>query len=84
MCESRLFSLKNFKIQSNKNLLDSAMTDYLETPLTAFYKWEKQTPKQVFLRQPIDGVWKSWTYLEAAFEIRRIATAIRSLNFTPQ
>jgi long-chain acyl-CoA synthetase len=60
------------------------MADYLETPLSAFYKWEKQSPKQVFLRQPMDGVWKSWTYLEAGDEIRRIATALRSLKLPAQ
>lgn len=56
------------------------MSQHQETPLSAFYKWEKQTPKQIFLRQPIDGTWRSWTYLQAGDEIRRLATALRSVN----
>lgn len=56
------------------------MSQLQETPLSAFYKWEKQTPQQIFLRQPVDGIWKSWTYQQAGAEIRRLATALKSLN----
>ncbi len=59
------------------------MTEQQETPLSAFYKWEKQTPEQIFLRQPIEGEWKSWTYQQAGDEVRRMATALRSLHFPP-
>lgn len=56
------------------------MSQHQETPLSAFYTWEKQTPKQIFLRQPIDGAWRTWTYLQAGDEIRRLTTALRSIN----
>ncbi|MGC1240866.1 MAG: AMP-binding protein [Chryseosolibacter sp.] len=56
------------------------MNQSQETPLTAFYEWEEQTPQREFLRQPLSGVWKAWTYREAGREIRQIATALRSLN----
>jgi long-chain acyl-CoA synthetase len=60
------------------------MTDRLETPLSAFYKWEKQTPQQTFLRQPVDDTWKTWTYQQAGDEARRLATALKSFKFPPQ
>jgi long-chain acyl-CoA synthetase len=60
------------------------MTDRLETPLSAFYKWEKQTPQQTFLRQPINDAWKTWTYQQAGDEVRRLASALQSFKFPPQ
>ncbi|HEY9487194.1 MAG TPA: AMP-binding protein, partial [Chryseosolibacter sp.] len=60
------------------------MSQPQETPLSAFYEWEKQTPKQTFLRQPVSDNWKSWTYREAGDEVRRIASALISLSLPPQ
>ena len=60
------------------------MSQPQETPLSAFYKWEKQTPEHIFLRQPISGDWKSWTYQQAGVEIRRIAAALRALNLSAE
>ena len=59
------------------------MSQPQETPLSAFFSWEKQTPQQIFLRQPVAGAWKAWTYREAGDEIRRIASAIKSLDLPP-
>ena len=52
----------------------------LQTPLDAFLKWEKQTPNQVFLNQPIDGQHLSYTYQEAGQEARKIASYLGTLN----
>lgn len=51
------------------------------SPLAQFLKWEKEIPASTFLRQPINGEWKTWTYQEAGDEIRKIASGIRALNF---
>ncbi|MBK8289686.1 MAG: AMP-binding protein [Flammeovirgaceae bacterium] len=51
------------------------------TPLSKFLKWEKEIPDQLFLRQPFDGQWKTWTYREAGNEIRRIANGLLAQNF---
>lgn len=51
------------------------------TPLQQFLKWEKEIPDQLFLRQPFNGQWKTWTYRQAGDEIRRIATGLKSLGF---
>ncbi|MEX1239231.1 MAG: AMP-binding protein [Cyclobacteriaceae bacterium] len=56
------------------------MSQPQETPLSSFFQWEKQTPQQTFLRQPVSGEWKSWNYLQAGREIRKIATALRALD----
>ncbi|MBX2955731.1 MAG: AMP-binding protein [Cyclobacteriaceae bacterium] len=51
------------------------------SPLAQFLKWEKEIPQQLFLRQPFNGQWKTWSYQQAGDEIRRIANGIQSLGF---
>lgn len=48
------------------------------SPLAQFLKWEKEIPERFFLRQPVSGVWRTWTYRQAGDEIRRIATGIKA------
>ncbi|HEU5292992.1 MAG TPA: AMP-binding protein, partial [Cyclobacteriaceae bacterium] len=50
------------------------------SPIEQFLTWEKEIPQQLFLRQPINGQWKTWTYQQAGDEIRRITSGIHSLN----
>ena len=50
------------------------------TLINQFYKWEKETPHQLFLRQPIDGKWHNYTYSQAGADIRKMATALRALK----
>lgn len=50
------------------------------TPLEHFWHWEANAPQHPFLRQPINGVWKSYSYKEAGDEIRRVATGLKALN----
>ena len=52
----------------------------MSTPLEFFLKWEKENPGRIFLRQPIKGVWKTWTWAEAGNEARRIAQGFHSLG----
>jgi long-chain acyl-CoA synthetase len=49
-------------------------------PLTQFLKWEKENPDKIFLCQPINGVWKTWTWAQAGNEARRLAQGFRSLG----
>ena len=49
-------------------------------PLEQFLKWEKENPDRIFLRQPINGVWTTWTWAQAGNEARRIAQGLRSLG----
>src|SRR6185503_805679 len=50
------------------------------TPLEAFLKWEKEHPGRIFLRQPINGVWKTWTWAQAGNEARKLAQALYSMG----
>jgi long-chain acyl-CoA synthetase len=50
------------------------------TPLEAFLKWEKENSDRIFLRQPINGVWKTWTRTQAANDARRLAQGLQSLG----
>ncbi len=45
-----------------------------------FLKWERETPNNIFFRQPVAGDWKTWTYQQAGEEIRKIASGLLSLN----
>jgi long-chain acyl-CoA synthetase len=50
------------------------------TPLEQFLRWEKENPDRIFLRQPINGVWKTWTWAQAGNEARRIAQGFYSVG----
>ena len=52
----------------------------LLTPLDAFLNWEKQTPNQIFLKQPINGKQVTYTFKEAGQEVRKIASYLKSLD----
>ncbi|MFD1002527.1 AMP-binding protein [Ohtaekwangia kribbensis] len=54
------------------------------SPLERFCYWEKNSPHQPFLRQPLNGEWKIYTYQQAGIEIRKIANALKALNLAPQ
>ena len=49
-------------------------------PLEQFLQWEKENPDRIFLRQPINGVWKTWTWGQAGDEARRMGQALQSLG----
>jgi long-chain acyl-CoA synthetase len=48
--------------------------------LDDFLRWESERPNDVFLRQPLDGTYKIWTYADAGIEIRKIASGLLSLG----
>lgn len=49
-------------------------------PLEMFLYWERNTPDHLFLRQPINGIKKDWTFRQAGDECRRMASALLKLN----
>jgi len=51
--------------------------------LRQLYRWERETPQQIFLRQPVDGQWIDYSYAQAAREVRSIAAALKALNLPP-
>lgn len=49
-----------------------------------FLKWEQEKPDLIFLRQPVNGQWKTWTFQQAGDEIRRIVTGLKKLGLPPE
>jgi long-chain acyl-CoA synthetase len=52
------------------------------SPLAEFLKRETKTPDKVFLRQPLNGVWKEWTWAQAGNQARRIAKGLHAMGMT--
>jgi len=59
------------------------MQDYL-SPLEMLYHWESTSPNKLFMRQPINGQWHTWTWKETATEVRKMAAYLKSLNLEPE
>jgi long-chain acyl-CoA synthetase len=51
-------------------------TDTYTTPLEMLYQWSKQVPDRIFLRQPINGHYKTYTWAQVNDQARRLATAL--------
>ncbi|MDU8886396.1 AMP-binding protein [Yeosuana sp. MJ-SS3] len=51
------------------------------SPLEAFLYWEANTPKRIFLNQPVNGELISYSFAKAGEEIRKMAYALQSFNF---
>ncbi|HMG91490.1 MAG TPA: AMP-binding protein [Chryseolinea sp.] len=54
------------------------------SPIEQFINWERKQPSAIFLRQPFDGQWKTWTYSQAGNEVRRIAARLSECKLPPQ
>ena len=50
------------------------------SPLEMLYKWEKETPNKIYMRQPIKDLWHDWTWKETAEQVRKMAGYLKSLN----
>jgi long-chain acyl-CoA synthetase len=51
------------------------------SPLSAFQYWESNTPNNIMFNQPFEDGMKIYTYKDAGKEIRKIANAIKTLNY---
>jgi long-subunit acyl-CoA synthetase (AMP-forming) len=52
----------------------------LKTPLEMFYQWEETHPETVYLKQPIDGVIKNFTWRETSQQARKVAASLLAMN----
>ncbi|MFQ3190729.1 MAG: long-chain acyl-CoA synthetase [Paraglaciecola sp.] len=48
----------------------------LKTPLEMFYEWEETHPETVYLKQPVDGAIKDFTWHETSQQARKVATSL--------
>ena len=52
----------------------------LKTPLEMFYQWEETHPETVYLKQPVDGVIKDFTWREVGDQARRVAATLLAMD----
>jgi len=50
--------------------------DICTTPLEMLYQWSEQVPDRVFLRQPVNGQYKTYTWSQVNDQARRLASAL--------
>ena len=55
----------------------------VSSPLKQFLHWEKEIPNEIFLRQPFNGEWRTWTWAAAGQECRKMAQALQSMDIFP-
>jgi len=52
----------------------------LQTPLEMLYQWEQTHPETVYLKQPIDGVIKDFTWRETSQQARKVAACLLAMD----
>jgi long-chain acyl-CoA synthetase len=52
----------------------------LKTPLEMFYQWEQTHPDTVYLKQPVDGVNKDFTWRETGQQARKVAASLLAMD----
>ena len=57
------------------------MSETLTSPLGMMFKWEAEMPNTMYMRQPINREYVTWTWKETATEVRKMAAYLKSLDF---
>jgi long-subunit acyl-CoA synthetase (AMP-forming) len=52
----------------------------LKTPLEMLYQWEQTHPDTIYLKQPIDGVYKGFTWRETDQQARKVAASLLAMD----
>lgn len=52
------------------------------TPLEMVYQWSEQVPNRIFLRQPVNGQYKTYTWAQVNDQARRLASALLAQGLT--
>ncbi|MEQ1438520.1 AMP-binding protein [Fontimonas sp. SYSU GA230001] len=52
----------------------------VKNPVETLLQWAKEKPNQGWLFQPVNGVWKKYTWAECEAQVRSMATALRNLG----
>jgi long-chain acyl-CoA synthetase len=56
--------------------------DTCTTPLEMLYQWNEQVPDRIFLRQPVNGQYKTYTWSQVNDQARRLASALLAQGLT--
>lgn len=57
------------------------MDQKLLTPSQMLDHWEHLVPGNVYMRQPMHGAWRTYTWRETAEQVRKMASALKSMEF---
>ena len=60
-----------------------SLTEMPTSPLQMLYKWEKETPEFVYLKQPVNGELVEYTWKDFSLLVRKCAQSLKNLNFEP-
>ena len=60
------------------------MIKVFKTPVENFFYWENLTPENIYLSQPLGDENKQYSFKEVGNQARRMASALKALNFPPQ
>ncbi len=60
------------------------MIKVFKTPVENFFHWETTTPENIYLSQPIGDENKQYSFKEVGNQARRMASALKAMNFPPQ
>ncbi|MFT4047354.1 MAG: AMP-binding protein [Solimonas sp.] len=55
----------------------------LKNPVEMLVQWAREQPNKAWLHQPVDGIWKKYTFAECEAQVRGMATALRKLGLPP-
>lgn len=61
-----------------------AIIEEYQSPLDKLYNWERLCPDKIYLHQPINNSWKTWTWRQVGDESRRMAAYLVNLNLPLQ
>jgi len=56
---------------------------FMKPIVSFFYKWEKETPNSVYLRQPVGDNWTEYTWGEVGNQVRRMVSVLKAMNLPP-
>ena len=60
------------------------MIKEFKTMVENFYHWENTTPENIYLSQPFGNESKQYSFKETGNQARRMASALKAMNFPPQ
>jgi len=74
---------QSLTIKNNYVSAPSAPIQHDRDPVAMLFHWAETRPKSTYLRQPINGVWREYSWAEVADQVRRMASALQALGLKP-
>ncbi|MEM1134777.1 MAG: AMP-binding protein [Bacteroidota bacterium] len=59
----------------------TASTLILQPVLSKFYHWEKNTPDNIYLRQPYGSTWKEYSWQACGIQARKMASVLQTMGY---